>query len=239
MRSRNAQITIAIVCLILGVMLAIQFKTQKTINESLKTGRVEELSQSLIEVTKQRDALYEEVQELRDKLQNIRQVDQAMAYLQDEIMKANMAAGLVPVSGPGIILTLNDSNRTLQSGENPNYGIVHDYDILTLVNELRASGAEAIAVNGERLTAVSEIRCAGTLILVNWVRIAPPYEIKAIGDPEMLASGLNLRGGHLETIKILGVQTNLQKVDKLELPAFSGAMKFTHAQPVILKNEAE
>ena len=65
MRSRNAQITIAIVCLILGVMLAIQFKTQKTINESLKTGRVEELSQSLIEVTKQRDALYEEVQELR------------------------------------------------------------------------------------------------------------------------------------------------------------------------------
>ena len=53
MRSRNAQITIAIVCLILGVMLAIQFKTQKTINESLKTGRVEELSQSLIEVTKQ------------------------------------------------------------------------------------------------------------------------------------------------------------------------------------------
>ena len=123
MRSRNAQITIAIVCLILGVMLAIQFKTQKTINESLKTGRVEELSQSLIEVTKQRDALYEEVQELRDKLQNIRQVDQAMADLQDEIMKANMAAGLVPVSGPGIILTLNDSNRTLQSGENPNYGI--------------------------------------------------------------------------------------------------------------------
>ena len=75
--------------------------------------------------------------------------------------------------------------------------------------------------------------------MVNWVRIAPPYEIKAIGDPEMLASGLNLRGGHLETIKILGVQTNLQKVDKLELPAFSGAMKFTHAQPVILKNEAE
>ena len=123
--------------------------------------------------------------------------------------------------------------------ENPNYGIVHDYDILTLVNELRASGAEAIAVNGERLTAVSEIRCAGTLILVNWVRIAPPYEIKAIGDPEMLASGLNLRGGHLETIKILGVQTNLQKVDKLELLCFQRAMKFTHAQPVILKNEAE
>ena len=78
---------------------------------------MEELSQSLIEVTKQRDALYEEVQELRDKLQNIRQVDQAMADLQDEIMKANMAAGLVPVSGPGIILTLNDSNRTLQSGK--------------------------------------------------------------------------------------------------------------------------
>ncbi|HCF51270.1 MAG TPA: hypothetical protein DER60_13375 [Syntrophomonas sp.] len=239
MRSRNAQITIAIVSLILGILLAIQFKTQENINDTLMPGRVEELSQSLIEVTKQRDALAEEVQTLSDKLQKIRQVDEAMADLQDEVMKANMAAGKVAVSGPGVLLTLNDSNRTLQSGENPNYGIVHDYDLLTLVNELRASGAEAIAVNGERLTAISEIRCAGTLILVNWARIGPPYEIKAIGDPEMLTSGLNIRGGHLETLKYLGVQTNLQKADKLELPAYNGAMKFTHAVPVITTNEAE
>jgi uncharacterized protein YlxW (UPF0749 family) len=116
---------------------------------------------------------------------------------------------------------------------------VHDYDLLTLVNEMRASGAEAIAVNEQRLTAVSEIRCAGTLILVNWVRIGPPYVIKAIGDPDMLTSGLNIRGGHLETLKILGVQTNLQKTDNMELPAYNGIVKFTHAVPVEQANEAQ
>lgn len=233
MRTRSAQVTIAVVCLILGVLLAIQFKTQKNINETLMPGRLEELSQRLIEVTKQRDALAEETESLREKLQNIRQDNQAMADLQDEVMKANMAAGMIAVTGPGIMITLNDSNRNIQTGENPNYAIVHDYDLLTLVNELRTSGAEAIAINDERLTAVSEIRCAGTLILVNWVRIGPPYVIKAIGYPEMLMSGLNIRGGHMETLKYLGLQTSVQKVDNLELPAFNGSMKFTHAVPVV------
>lgn len=233
MRSRSAQVTIAVVCLILGVLLAIQFKTQKNINETLMPGRLEELSQRLIEVTKQRDMLSEEAESLREKLQNIRQDNQAMADLQDEVMKANMAAGMIAVTGPGVMVTLNDSNRNLQTGENPNYAIVHDYDLLTLVNELRASGAEAIAINDERLTSVSEIRCAGTLILVNWARIGPPYVIKAIGDPEMLTSGLNIRGGHMETLKYLGLQTSIQKVDSLELPAFNGSMKFTHAVPVV------
>lgn len=239
MRNRNAQITIAVICMVLGIMLAIQFKTQENINDTLMPGRVEELSQQLYEVTKQRDSLSEEAQSLRDKLQNIRQDDQAMADMQDEVIKANMAAGTVAVSGPGVVLTLNDSTHSLQTGENPNYGIVHDYDLLTLVNEMRASGAEAIAINEERLTAVSEIRCAGTLILVNWARIGPPYVIKAVGDPEMLTSGLNIRGGHLETLKILGVQTNLQKMDNMELPAYNGAMKFTHAVPVTKTNGAQ
>lgn len=241
MRSRSAQVTIAVVCLVLGIMLAIQFKTQDNINETLMPGRVEELSQRLIEVTKQRDMLSEEAASLREKLQNIRLDNQAMADLHDEVTKANMAAGMIAVTGPGVTVTLNDSNRNinLQAGENPNYAIVHDYDLLTLVNELRASGAEAIAINDERLTALSEIRCAGTLILVNWARIGPPYVIKAIGDPEMLISGLNIRGGHMETLKYLGLQTSVQKADNLVLPAFNGSIKFTHAIPVVDMKERQ
>ncbi len=60
--------------------------------------------------------------------------------LQEELRKTNMAAGLLPVQGPGIIVTLDDSTRNLQPGENPNHLLVHDLDILTIVNEMRSSG---------------------------------------------------------------------------------------------------
>lgn len=239
MRSKSAQISIAIVCLVLGIMLAVQFKTNRSVNETLTPERVKELTQELNKVIEDRDTLAQEVDSLREKLQNFRETDQAMADLQDELSKANMAAGTSAVHGPGIIITLNDSPRTLQAGEDPNYGIIHDQDLVLVVNELRASGAEAIAINGERLTSMSEIRCAGTLILVNWAKIGPPFVLQAIGDPEMLESGMNIRGGHLDTLKYLGLQVSVQKVEDIELPAYSRPMKFTFAQPPQPKEKAE
>jgi uncharacterized protein YlxW (UPF0749 family) len=127
----------------------------------------------------------------------------------------------------------------VQPGEDPNAGLVHDRDILNIVNEMRASGAEAICVNNERITAMSEIRCAGTTILVNWNKIAPPFVIKAIGDPELLGSGLSIRGGQLEDLKSAGLQTQLVRNDKIDIPAFNGALKFQYTSPTQSTKKAE
>ncbi len=115
----------------------------------------------------------------RDKLSNVRNNNNATQELQEELQKSNMAAGLLPVIGTGIIVTLNDSPRQPQPGEDPNSLLVHDTHIQDVVSELKASGAEAISINNERIIAMSEIRCAGTTILVNTNRIAPPFIIKA------------------------------------------------------------
>ena len=81
-----------------------------------------------------------------------------------------------------------------------------------VVNELKASRRQKpISVNGERITAMSEIRCAGTTILVNWIKISSPFEIKAIGNPDMLESGLTMKGGYFLNFKGLDMQINLQK----------------------------
>lgn len=239
MKSKSAQISIALVCLIMGMLLAIQFKATENYQTVLIPERLDELTQKLDTVTQQKDALEEEVLSLRDKLINVRETDKAMKDLQDELQKVQMAAGTIPVEGPGIIVSLNDSNLNMQPGDNANYSIVHDTDLLILVNELKASGAEAIAINGERLTAMSEIRCAGTLILVNWTKIGPPFLIEAIGDPDMLQSGLMLNGGHLTTLKFLGLQTSLQKTENIKLPAYSGPMKIKYAVPAQYKEKAE
>ncbi len=239
MKSKGAQISIALVCLVMGMLLAVQFKATDTYQADLMPERVDELTQKLNTVTQQKETLEEEVLSLRDKLINVRETDKAMKDLQDELQKAQMIAGTIPAEGPGIVLSLNDSNLNLQPGDNASYSIVHDSDLLILVNELKASGAEALAINGERLTAMSEIRCAGTLILVNWTKIGPPFTIEAIGDPDMLQSGLMLNGGHLTTLKFLGLQTNVQKVEKIKLPAYSGPSRINYAVPSQYQEKVE
>lgn len=239
MRSKGAQISIALVCMILGIMLAVQFRTTASIEATQSDERVTELTQKLQTVNSERDALAEEVLSLRSKLSNFRQTDQALADLQEEVTEAHMAAGLIPLEGPGIVLTLNDSPLNLQAGENANAYIIHDRDLLFIVNELKASGAEAISINGKRLTAMSEIRCAGTTILVNWDKIAPPFEIKVVGNPDMLESGLLMRGGYLEQLKVLGMQVQLQKMENVEIPAYSGGFKFDYGAPIDYEEKAE
>jgi len=239
LRSKGAQISIAIVCMVLGIMLAIQFKTTESYQANLVPARVEDLTQQVQSVSEERDALVEEVLSLREKLKNVRETDQAMADLQADLQDANMSAGLMAVEGPGVIITVNDNPREIQPGDNPNFSLVHDSDLLMLVNELKTSGAEAISINGERITAKSEIRCAGTLILVNWNRIGPPFVIKAIGSPDMLESGMLIKNGYMESLKVLGIQATIEKAEKITIPAYSGSVKFTFAQPVKYEEKAE
>lgn len=232
MRSKSAQVSIAVVCLVLGIMLAVQYRASQDY-AGYNTGRDSDLTINLKKVTEERNSLAKEVVNLREKLSNVRKSDQAMADLQDELQKANMAAGQIPVTGSGIIVTLNDSTRALQPGEDPNDLLVHDRDILIVVNELKSSGAEAISVNDERLVSMSEIRCAGTTILINSTKIAPPFTIKAIGDPDVLQSGILIKGGYVEqNLKFWGIQVQVLKSKKIEIPAYSGLTKYVFSNPV-------
>jgi len=231
MRSTAGKISIMGICLLVGILLAVQFKTSTNYGANLRESRVDELAFRNSTLTEEKEALSKEVVSLREKLTNATSESQLTADLQAELKKANMTAGLVPVYGPGIVVTLNDSPRAIKTGDDPNALLVHDIDILNIVNEMRASGAEAIAVNDQRITAMSEIRCAGTTILVNWNKVAPPFVIKATGNPQLLESGLSIRGGKLEELKSFGLQTQLVKNDYIEIPAYNGVIKYEYTKP--------
>ncbi|CFX63253.1 Protein of unknown function DUF881 [Syntrophomonas zehnderi OL-4] len=231
MRNKSGQISIMIVCLILGIMLAVQFKNTQNSDLHLRGARSDELLFTLNNVTQERDSLAREVISLREKIASVQNNNDATAGIQDELKKANMAAGLLAVEGPGVVVTLNDSTRTVQVDEDPNSYIIHDKDILRVVNELKAAGAEAISVNNERIIAMSEIRCAGTTILVNSNKIGPPFIIRAIGDPQILESGLAIKGGIVEELKYYSLQVQIQKNDRVEIPAYGSAVKFNFSKP--------
>ncbi|MDF2928026.1 MAG: hypothetical protein K0Q75_264 [Anaerospora sp.] len=89
-----------------------------------------------------------------------------------------------------------------------------------------------MAINEQRLIASSEIRCAGPTLSVNNTRYSPPYDIRAIGDPQTLETALKMRGGVVETLQFWGIQVTLKKQEEVTIPAYKGTFRFEFASPV-------
>ncbi|NLH45831.1 MAG: DUF881 domain-containing protein [Acholeplasmataceae bacterium] len=219
---KHAKILITVVCAILGVMLATQFRTNETRKANIPYQRAEDLSERLKVVEKERNQLLLEIQRLQAKAS-----DEVVAR---EINMLKAYAGDTALHGPGVIVTVDDSKKVSKPGENQNLYLIHDDDLLRIINELRASGAEGIAINEERLIAVSEIRCAGPTLSVNNSRFAPPYIIRAIGDPKSMETALKMRGGVIETLKFWGIQVTVSKEENVVIPAFRGTHTFEYAK---------
>lgn len=221
---KQGQVAIALVCVVLGFMLAVQFRTTQDIRSNISFQRVEDLAERLSNTEKERDALVKQVQELRK--------SSGFEALSKEMETVKMGAGVVALEGPGVIVTIDDSKRQTKPGENPNLYLIHDDDILKVINELFAAGAEAISINEQRLIASSEIRCAGPTLSVNNTRYSPPYEIRAVGDPQTLENSLKMRGGVAETLQFWGIQVNIKRQEVVAIPAYKGTFRFEYAKPI-------
>ncbi|MBO6178360.1 MAG: DUF881 domain-containing protein [Selenomonadaceae bacterium] len=215
---KRGQLSIASVCMVVGFLLALQFRMTEDMRESLPYQRVEELSDRLIQTEKERDALLEEVANLNKRLGG------------EQETALRRQAALTAMKGEGVIVKMDDSKQTARAGENANLYIIHDDDMLRVINELRAAGAEAISINGQRLIGTSEIRCAGPTLSVNNVRSAAPFEIRAIGDKKNLESALKMRGGVAETLKVWGIQLEIAPSDSVYVPPYRGVIHFNYAK---------
>ncbi|WP_245574287.1 DUF881 domain-containing protein [Desulfovirgula thermocuniculi] len=217
--------------LILGLMLAVQFRLARDVQEVPSIKQTQTLAAEVAQARKERDDLQRQVNDLRA------QLDQAAAgprvkALKEELNRVRILAGMVEVVGPGVEVTLNDSNRAARPGENPNLYVLHDEDVLKIINELKAAGAEALAINGRRLLATSEIRCIGPTILTNRnQRLTPPFVIAAIGDPDNLIGSLRMRGGVVEQLQFWGIQVDIKRVEQLRIPAYAGGVRLEYAKP--------
>ena len=164
----------------------------------------------------------------RERRQQLRATDEGAA-VERTLTRLESVTGAGAVAGPGFVLRLDDAPsdpsgadvdpRTDQSDD----GRVSDRDLQTLVNEVWASGAEAVAVNGQRLTALSAIRSAGEAILVDFRPISPPYQVSAVGPADMRASFVNGFGGsYLQVLRDYGIDYAVTDEDEVSLPASAG-----------------
>ena len=225
--NKHTRILIFLVCIILGFMITMQLKSHNQ-HKTVAAQRAEELMVRLKEVQADRDKLAKELDEYR--------AGRISGAAQKEMDELKARAGETELEGKGIIFTLDDSKQSVKAGENKNLYIIHDEDLLRVVNELRSAGAEAISLNGQRLVASSEIRCVGPTVLVNERRLAAPFVISAIGNPQTLESSLKLRGGVIENFKFWGIKADVAQSDKVRIPAYKGNRTFEFAKMV---NEEE
>lgn len=231
MRLKPYHFAMAMVGLFLGVLLAVQFKVTKETLKTPQIHRVQAVGAKISEARSDRDKKQDQINKMRADLDKMA-AGVELGALREELVRSRIEAGLSGVYGPGIEVTLNDSNAVVKPGENPNLYVLHDEDILKVLNELRAAGAEALAINNQRVLATSEIRCTGPTILINRnQRLTPPFVISAIGNQDNLTSSLKMRGGVIETLQFWGIQVSIKKVSQVNIPALSGTISFDYAKP--------
>ena len=154
----------------------------------------------------------------------------AGSQLSARIRAAELASGAAAVAGPGLVVTLNDA----PSGKGTTRNRVLDRDLQGVVNALWAAGAEAVAVNGQRLTASSAIRQAGDAILVNFTPVTAPYRVEAIGDPvsvETEFAGSRSAGQMRSYSQLYGLRFDYSRQNSLRLPA-AAEETLRYARPV-------
>ncbi|HHY35320.1 MAG TPA: DUF881 domain-containing protein [Firmicutes bacterium] len=230
--NRGTQLILTVVLMIFGFMLALQLKARPAITANISYQRAAELTALLKAVEEERNSLREEVKQLRDRLAESAAGLSREQALREELSKARILAGLADVKGPGVIVQMTDSKKPSSAGQDPNVYLIHDDDVRAVVNELFSAGAEAVSINGQRFVATTEIRCAGPVFMINGVRIAPPIEIRAIGDPETLDSALHLRGGVIDNLALWGIEVKVKREEEVLVPAYNGTLQFKYAKPV-------
>ncbi len=238
----SAQITICVICFLVTLLFTVQVRTIN-VSESdiLKLKREDELRNEINQWKEVYEISSQKIIELNQKIEEYRvassKTDDTVAVIKKELDTANLLAGLTDVKGEGIKITLDDSKVISEIHKNAGYidnnvFIIHDTDLMTIINELSIAGAEALSINGQRIISTSSIRCVGPIIQVNGVRISTPFTISAIGDPAVLSGSLKLRGGIIDDLKQADIEVSIEQADEVFIPAYDQALKFEYTKTV-------
>jgi uncharacterized protein YlxW (UPF0749 family) len=236
MHDARWQVPILIASVLLGIVITMQFRHQRSLPPSNINLQLQAMNKYL---ETERNKLTADLTETREKVAKYEQAlgteDESLKLIKQALNEARMQAGLLPVHGPGIQVTLDDSLKKPGPDDDPYFFIVHDTDIQAIVNELWAAGAEAISVNDQRVVTSTSVRCVGPTVLVNSVKMTPPYVIHALGAPSTLETTLKMNGGvlaSLEASRQKGVRIDITKENNLVVPEFKGSTVFRYAQTV-------
>lgn len=238
MNKKQIAITLGIMCLILTAGVAVQIRTMNSAGSTASRSLVDnELRDNVLKWKEKYDNLSEELKKAEKKLEEVRQDatqnDTAASAKEEELQKNNTLLGLTNVTGSGIVIELEDGNNPILAIDNPSDLLIHNDDLMSLLNELRNAGAEAIEINGQRIVNTSAITCEGNIIKINGEKIGSPFTIKAIGSQALLYGSIMRGGSYLEIMKDRGVNVkSVTQEDNIHINKYSGTVSYKYMQTV-------
>lgn len=185
---KTGKVILTVAALVMGALFVSLLKSTGAAGTPNRTDRT---LASLIQIGQENEQIKKDIAKLKEELAKFQEGQNASKVVLEQLDKAKSNSGLTKVTGPGIRITLDDANIQNGNQDDPYYYVIHEEYIRQIVNWLWNGGAEAIAVNGQRIMGNTEIFCSGAFIQINQTLHMPPYIIEAVGDVNYLQSALN------------------------------------------------
>lgn len=234
LRVRRPSLALATVLAVLGFLLVTAVSTARA-SKRFEAPRKTQLIKLIQDRRSSVDDLDQAVKELQRQVTAAQQ--RANRRSREEAASANrlsqlaLAAGTTAVEGRGLVVRLADSDRQPPNGADTGAYRIHDSDLQLVINALFASGAEAVAVNGSRIVVTTPIRSAGDTVVVNFRPVTPPYSVVAIGANAEQFGSSEIAGRFHRWVSLFGLGFSVHQAGKVSVPAFTGRVAITSADP--------
>lgn len=224
-------------CVVIGLSIVVQSKVTNGQQLFVSAKAITDYKISIESEEKDKERIDQLIVEADKKLKEYQQLLNAedsdlQEKLLEELEYYKLISGETAVRGEGVIVLVDDGTRDLFEGEDPNSVLVHDMDILTIINELNRSGAEVLSVNGQRIANNTSISCSGYTIRINDQFFARPFEICAIGDSKRMVAALIGPEGYGTLLEDYGVLFKVTIEDELVIPKYSENQDFEYTTKV-------
>lgn len=220
---KTLYITIFFICIMLSSVIFMQFKTaRETDITDIQNMNEDELKKEIISLENKFEQVNNKLTETNYKIQEYEEIfskgEKNYGVLEKEQKESLILAGLTDVEGEGIIITLED-NEDEQITSN---------HLLSLVNQLKYAGAEAISINGNRIINFTDIVDVNYIIMIDGIKLSSPYEVKAIGNQTYLSSTLNAKEGFFKTYKETGLTISMKEEKNIKIQKYNKELKLKY-----------
>lgn len=230
MKYNEASIFVFIASIIIGVLIALNINLsstssniQLTANEYSKA--VEERNKLRQEINSLDDNNNEIVNKLNSYTSSEQKNEKIIEDLKSQFTLYKMISGFEDVKGSGIKIIIKDGDYSGLPPELQRLKVLHDNDMINVVNDLRAAGAEAISINGYRIYPYSSIICDWAFLNIDEIKVPQPFEVEVIGEPKVLQEFMTSDNSYISGLKARGIDIEIKEVKEIIMRAKSNTIK--------------